>query len=473
MLTHQAGSSKETPPSHPLAPTSETEAWKTSWGPGAEASRTRNTSGSTSPNRTRDTVGRTLSSTSPYTTTAEPHAQPAIGQRAPANGTSHWNTGTPFETSPRSQGQLQPGFLDGNSEETPGVAFEPDSSARGFRNETRAFQETYNRVGASTFPRDNSSSLGSLPNADTQSQGRHYSDTGYDSRAPSAGHPQRDSISGSLSFGNTAMNVRIGNNPGDDLDNFDNRFGAMSLNDGSVATPSAAGGFPKYNNNNNPAGRPFQFNPDSQSWENLGSQGTGNDSRFQTIQGGASDRGFLVNGAYHQSRGSPRISGPTPQPIRDSMYGLASRDPRSMAEANHRGRGQQLPGQHLAQLYPQQYYDPGFGAPPQLFGPGYNPAMNLRFPQAYPTQYMPTNYSTLSNRPSRDHDSADAQRSPLLRDFRIANKTNKRFELRVCVFRSLPDGIFDCPLKLTSPVGHLWPCRRILRRPAWVAIHPG
>ncbi|KAB5557894.1 armadillo-type protein [Coniochaeta sp. 2T2.1] len=341
-------------PKEPITDTAD-DSWRTRSSWNNEPSQTRNTSGSTSPNRTRDTVNRNLSNTSPYFTTTPLSNQSAIGQRAATNGGGRWNPTSALESSPR----------------------------------------------AASRPALYASSVND------------------------------DQITNAFGvFGTSSGGMRAGNSPPVGLENIEQRFGGLSLS--NVGAPTMDnGGFPTLNR---PGARrePFQFNPSSQAWET--SDANGVDSRFRYNQGGVPES--LYSGAAYGAAGSSQaIPGSALQPARDQVLRPGSRGLRSMPDPISMGRGRQgTPPQHNLLYGGAHFYDPaGFGAM-TLYTPQFTPNVNPRYSFAQQPPYLQGHYNSGADGPphksSKGHDPADAQRSQLLREYRQAHNSNRRFELR-------------------------------------------
>lgn len=416
MLTHPTGSPQEAAPAVP--------------NPLPQTTSTRSNSDSTSPTSIRDN--------STYFPAAASHRPSAIGQRPVTNGTSRWTPQSIFDTNPNTQPAE---YLDNSNEEQNSVMFGPNAgfaqepSARDFRPDPRTFQALYRGAAAPTFTRDNSRGLGRQHDADPQAQGAHTSGNGYDAQAGTAGPSQHQLLS------RTTEGMRPWKSSSNDLDALGRGVGGIALNDSSAAPPSAAGSFSTYMNTRT---RPFEFNPVTKEWENDGAQANGNGGPFQRTQGVSPDRGFSTGGPYPGSnRAGSKISVGVPQPAQNAHYPVPVFNPatpniRTVPATNPRGRGQHFTPQHLSQSYvlPQHYYDPRYSITPQPFNLQYNPALNLNIGLPPSLQYQPT-YAHMSfptghqARPGRGYDSADATRSPLLREFRMSHKTHKRYDLKV------------------------------------------
>ncbi|KAJ6446610.1 pumilio domain-containing protein [Purpureocillium lavendulum] len=114
-----------------------------------------------------------------------------------------------------------------------------------------------------------------------------------------------------------------------------------------------------------------------------------------------------------ESNNSPRSYQPSPDA---AWSNRSSRDPRS-AEFDRRTPAQQFPANFHASFYANQY-NPYVPVPPQ-YAQGYlDPfAQNFR-------------HHALLSGPSREQDPGKGMRSPLLDDFRLSNKSSKRYELK-------------------------------------------
>ena len=360
---------------------------------------TRNTSGSTSPNRTRDAVTRNLSDTSPYFMTTQLSAQAAIAQRAATNSNSRWNPTSALETSP-------------------GAASRPAQYTNGI-------------------------------NDDQASDA--YGTGGF--------------------FGNQTGGMRARQSPPAGLENIEQRFTSLSLSNGLGAPTLDKGGFSSHNRIDDRR-EPFQFNPSSEAWETPDDSGV--DRRFRYNRGGASENTYSST-AYGAGGNSQGVPGSASLLARDQVFRPGPRGLRSIPDPNSMGRGRAGTPPQLNTLYGGHFYDPAFGAmTPPLYAPQFTQNVNPQFVQGFQHQpsYLHGNYNTGAagppHRSSRGQDPADAQRSPLLREYRQTHNSNRRWELRVCRITVL---IWTLPL--TQLLGDIRLHGGILWRPAWITLHPG
>lgn len=341
------------------------------------------------------------------------------------NGIARWNQQPIFDTTANTNTHPDEYLENGNGEQR-GAVF---GQTAGFGQESSTLQGRYMGAGAPTFTRDNSRSLGRHHDTDAQARGAHTSGNGYDTQAgTAAGHSLHQMLS------RTTEGMRTWNSSSNDMDALGRGVGSVALNDGSVAPSSATGGFSTYINAT--SSRPFEFNPVTKEWDNNGPQTNGDDGHFQHSQGGVPDRGFSTGGPYPVGRAGLKMSVATNQPVQNPAFDPATPNAMRLPGTNARGRGQQFARQHLAQTFApcQQYYDSRYSLTPQPFNLQYNPALSLALPlnmqyqQTYPHL---TYHAGQQTRSGRGYDSADATRSPLLKEFRMSHKTHKRYELRV------------------------------------------
>jgi mRNA-binding protein PUF3 len=221
----------------------------------------------------------------------------------------------------------------------------------------------------------------------------------------------------------------------------------LRLNDGME---SDAAGLPT-NGYLNPASQPFQFNPSSQNWSgDLPSNGRGfgqaafaqHDSYadqasnpYPDLKRGSIDRGSPSTANFHRpGLASPRY---TPGPGRGDSWPGSRPISRNHALAQEFERQQQF--SQNPSFYPNgQYYGNNFSSqysspvqPYEIYSqnPGFRNQVQL------PSYGMVNGYMLPLNapvRPSRDQDPGKGVRSVLLEEFRGSNRSNKRFELRVC-----------------------------------------
>jgi mRNA-binding protein PUF3 len=188
----------------------------------------------------------------------------------------------------------------------------------------------------------------------------------------------------------------------------------------------------------NPATQPFQLNPGSQTWavsDDFSGAGFGGDQmnsligQFAAMKRPSVDR-ISPGPGYRLDPGmNSRSFAPTPE-LWNSRP--SSRDPRT-GDFDRRNGGQNFANGYSQPYYSNQYYMP------QPFPPNYMDPYGPSFRQAainnYAMPHLNGSYS-LGNgnlppvRPSRDQDPSKGMRSALLDDFRISNKSNRKYELR-------------------------------------------
>ncbi|POR33205.1 Pumilio-like protein 1 [Tolypocladium paradoxum] len=192
----------------------------------------------------------------------------------------------------------------------------------------------------------------------------------------------------------------------------------------------------------NHAQPPFQLNPGSQPWMAEGSGpryagGMGFPSEAMAAQYAAMRRPSVdrlsPGPSYRlESNNSPRTYQPSP----DAWTGRASsRDPRA-ADFERRTPAQQYAANFHPAFFPNQY--PYAGIPPQ-----YPPNFLDPYGQNFRNHSVLANYglhamqggyqmgtSMPPVRPSRDQDPGKGMRSALLDEFRVSNKSSKRYELK-------------------------------------------
>ncbi|KAK0389083.1 hypothetical protein NLU13_2659 [Sarocladium strictum] len=190
----------------------------------------------------------------------------------------------------------------------------------------------------------------------------------------------------------------------------------------------------------NPASQPFQLNPGSQTWGGVGDDFAngpfGGDQmssligQFAAMKRPSIDRVSPASGYRLDSGMNPRSFAATPDVWNSSRP--SSRDPRA-ADFDRRSNAQAFASNYNIPYYNNQYYMP------QPFPPNYIDPYSQNFRQAAMTNYaMPhlnggfplANGNMPPVRPSRDQDPSKALRSALLDDFRVSNKSNRKYELR-------------------------------------------
>lgn len=193
----------------------------------------------------------------------------------------------------------------------------------------------------------------------------------------------------------------------------------------------------------NPSSQPFQFNPGSQPWMAEGGSasryGGSLDlsadpmaSQYASMKRGSVDRISPASSYRLESGNSPRDYAPSPEGWSGRP---SSREPRGSG-LDRRGSAQQQFGPGYApSYYPNQYPYANLAAqyPPNFLDPY---TQNFRHPMlsGYGLPPVHSGYPIASNlppiRPSRDQDPGKGVRSVLLDEFRLSNKSSKRYELK-------------------------------------------
>lgn len=215
----------------------------------------------------------------------------------------------------------------------------------------------------------------------------------------------------------------------------------------------------------NPASQPFQFNPSSQTWSgDMPSSGRGFGQAFAPhevyadleAKRGSIDRGSPSANAFHRTGlASPRY---TPGLGRGDSWPGSRPISRNHVMGQDFERHQQF--SQNPSFYPNgQYYGNNFSSQftspvpsYEIYGQngGFRNQVQLPPPYGVVNGYMlPLNAPV---RPSRDQDPGKGVRSVLLEEFRGSNRSNKRFELRVCIL------VLFCFLTTNHFTGHLWAC---------------
>lgn len=192
----------------------------------------------------------------------------------------------------------------------------------------------------------------------------------------------------------------------------------------------------------NPAQQPFQFNPGSQPW-----MGEGSGPRYAGGMDFASDAMAAQYAAMKrpsvdrispgpsyrlESNNSPRTYQPSP----DAWAGRPlSRDPRA-ADFERRTPAQQYAANFHPGFFPNQYPYAGIPTqyPPNFLDPYSQNFRHHPMMASYGLHAMQAGYPLGASippvRPSRDQDSGKGMRSVLLDEFRLSNKSSKRYELK-------------------------------------------
>lgn len=199
---------------------------------------------------------------------------------------------------------------------------------------------------------------------------------------------------------------------------------------------------------NNPAPQPFQFNPGSQPWmsDATGSRHVGPlelntdplPAQYNVMKRGSIDRVSPAPDYRLQSGSSPRNYNASPDTwsVRPS-----SRDPR-INDLERRSTAPQFPGIYDPSFYANQYAYPNL--PSQyaqaqnflsMYGQGHQAFRNNMVPAAYNLAPVHSPYALAATslpptRPSRDQDPGKGVRSVILEEFRLSNKSAKRYELK-------------------------------------------
>ena len=422
-----------------LAATSEADGpWvnrSTAWG-ATDSAQTRSTSGSTSPNRTRQDPSV---HESPYY--PQLPMQPAIGQRG-GNLSGRAQSST---LDPQSGPFKYPKYTDFVDEKENAGPFgmpktETDPRLSGYNNrlDRRSSQDRsyLNVVGGAS--RDSSLPPSNHSEADVHQQANGFNDYAYASASAGSLHAQRPSLpKHSLSMSAQQANKLAYNhnvaNPMDEDELSSELDRTLSFAQGPNGAVVALSQLPQYQQ---PMVQPFQFNPVSQSWENgydvAAAAAAAAYGKRPSVQGRSSPSGS----AYRAAVGSPKTFAGTPQPMADPWPRPSSRDPRLAPELDRR-----LLGQHFIQPPPSYYphfYGPNYQQfPPQVYDPY---AAGFRPPVAHIPGYgLPINpylagTAGVPIRPTKDQDPGKGVRSMLLEEFRSSSKSNKRFELKVRSF---------------------------------------
>ncbi|KAM4057061.1 pumilio-family RNA binding repeat domain-containing protein [Hirsutella rhossiliensis] len=192
----------------------------------------------------------------------------------------------------------------------------------------------------------------------------------------------------------------------------------------------------------NPPSQPFQFNPGSQPWVGEGNgmrYGVGMDSpvdplaaQYAVLKRSPVERLSPGSSYRLESGNSPQGYTPTSNtwPSRS-----ASRDPRP-SDYERRAPAQGYAPNYTPSFFPNQF--PYANLPPQYAASFLDPYnQNFRhhpMMAGYGLHTMQAGYPMGANlppaRPSRDQDSGKGMRSALLDEFRLSNKSSKRYELK-------------------------------------------
>ncbi|KJZ72891.1 hypothetical protein HIM_07654 [Hirsutella minnesotensis 3608] len=187
--------------------------------------------------------------------------------------------------------------------------------------------------------------------------------------------------------------------------------------------------------------QPFQLNPGSQPWigENNGMRyGSGMElssdvlaAQYGAIKRSPVERVSPTSSYRLDSGNSPRGYGPSS----DVWPRPGSRDNRS-SDYERRTPAQQFPPSYAPSFFPSHF---PYSSLPAQYTPNFLDPYNQIFRQhplnaSYGLHAMHNGYSLGANmppvRPSREQDPGKSMRSPLLDEFRLSNKSSKRYELK-------------------------------------------
>nr|XP_036574978.1 mRNA binding protein pumilio [Colletotrichum truncatum]KAF6781478.1 mRNA binding protein pumilio [Colletotrichum truncatum] len=380
-----------------LAANSEADTWNQSpWN--QDGTQTRSASGSTSPNRTRDSLH---------------------------------NTSSFFENSTIGQGRnfingRPKSYLEDDKENTSfGSSYNSPFDGAYARQEKRGSKDpAFLNLGVVGAPSRDSS----IPPS-RQSDDSHHSPPAFRDTFGGYGHTPSNSIASnrpipahSSSFPSQATNNRafMANNRQMDESDLASTFKkSLTLDDGSGIAQTIAGGAPG-----------FQFNPGSQPWRGdvTGSFAVGDayaDAVAHYKRGSINSISGASGGPYRVVT-SPKTF--TPQP--SDPWRPSSRDLRMVPDSDRRTPVQPFIQAQAPAFYPGPYYSPNFPGqfPPQIFDPYGRPPMPL---PGYGLHMSPYSIpGVMPIRPSKDQDPGKGVRSMLLEEFRSSSKSNKRYELK-------------------------------------------
>jgi mRNA-binding protein PUF3 len=396
----------------------------------------RSNSGTTSPSQTRDGLGQQ--------SIPDPHifpSRPAVGQngnafasRSKING----NFGPSF-------GGLNDGLDNGSPYSTIAAKFSFDGTSA-FK---RGSQGEFSAVGQS---RENSIS-GARPNdfsVQTTPGSTSHDLPQYPFDGSSRGSISRPSGSHQpASFPLNSGSGRILPSAQASID-----AGLSDLLAGSLGISDNRGTDAVTNGILNPATRPFQFDPSSQTWNGEPTAGGRSFGPSYQQQDLYSDQ---IPGSYMDvKRGSVERASPSSMTFPRNALNSPRYTPGLGSRADSWPHGRPISrGPSMSQEYDRQSSTPFSQVPHNFYSAGsyygsnfssqYNPQMQpyemygqtptfrgqMSVPQfGLVNQYMPQ--VNIPVRPSRDQDPGKGVRSVLLEDFRASNRSNKRFELKVC-----------------------------------------
>ncbi|WYZ40111.1 hypothetical protein EsH8_IV_000452 [Colletotrichum jinshuiense] len=383
-----------------LAANSEADTWtQNPWNQDTQA---RSASGSTSPNRTRDS----LHSTTSFFETS------AVGQgRSLMNGR------------PKS-------YLEDDKENTSfGPSYNSPYDGTYARHEKRGSKDTaYLSLGVVGAPSRDSSIPPSRQSDDSHHSPPAFRDSfGYGHTPSNSIASSRPAIPGhSSSFPTQTTNNRAFMANGRQMDESDlaSQFkNSLALDEGSGLAQTLAGA------------QNFQFNPVSQPWRgdvNGGIAIPGDvyaDAMAQYLphKRGSTDRIPAAAGQYRVVA-SPKTF--TPQSSDPWTQRSSSRDLRMAADGDRRTPVPPFIQAQAPAFYPGPYYSPNFAGqyPPQMFDPYGRPSIPL---PGYGMHMAPYSIpGVMPIRPGKDQDPGKGVRSMLLEEFRSSSKSNKRYELK-------------------------------------------
>ena len=272
-----------------------------------------------------------------------------------------------------------------------------------------------------------------MPPPSMQSQGSPALQDGYRGHTPSSSiHSQRPLGSQGHGYSTQSANQRAYDQNKQMQDDLATEFHRRLVMDSAAAATGAY----------DPSMSAFRLNPGSQSWK-----GEGRRSR----NGGIQDMGVDQLAAQHAAikRASVDRISPPPEYAFDEgtsprNFSVAAQDiwQPHLSSRGLRSNGAERRGP--AQQYSTKYPPSSYYSSPYPYNnvtqyqPSYLDPYNLSFRHpvlpTYGHQGVPSGYPGSSGqppaRPSRDQDPAKGARSVLLDDFRLSNKSSKRYELR-------------------------------------------
>ncbi|KAF9877280.1 hypothetical protein CkaCkLH20_04980 [Colletotrichum karsti] len=381
-----------------LAANSEADHWTTQSPWNQDGAQPRSASGSTSPNRTRDSLHNTSSF----------FENSAIGQ-----GRNYIN-GRPKS------------YLEDDKENASfGASYNSPFDGTYARQEKRGSKDpAFLNLGVVGAPSRDSS----IPPS-RQSDDSHHSPPAFRDTFGGYGHTPSNSIAStrpmpahSSSFPSQTANNRafIANNRQMDDSDLGHSFKkSMTLDEATNITQSIGGGAPG-----------FQFNPGSQPWRADVNGGFPDAYAEAVAQAQQYKRGSIasISGAPGPYRAVTSPKTFTPQS--SDPWRPSSRDMRMVSDGDRRTPVQPfMQAQAPAYFPPASYYNPGFTAQyPQFIDPYGRPPIPL---PGYGLHMAPYSIpGVMPIRPSKDQDPGKGVRSMLLEEFRSSSKSNKRYELK-------------------------------------------